>query len=92
MVLPDYHESWRKHPGIIQGPAAIRRLFPGFGYAVLIVGTYTALEWFYLHANPPTHASHAEVDIAGPRYGGAYQPTEPKPKHAVPGASPSGHH
>ena len=42
-IFSPYHESWRNHPFI---NPRYRDLFPGFGYAVVIFGTYLVGEFF----------------------------------------------
>ena len=43
-IFSAYHESWRKHPML---NPRYRDMFPGFGYAVIIFGTYLVGEFAY---------------------------------------------
>ena len=81
MVFSPYHESWRQHPGLNNN---LRRMFPGFGYAVAIYSTYMVAEFTYNKMFPAEHHGHGhdhgpeEESLEFPRNEGAFEPKAPK--------------
>merc|ERR1711892_698903 len=85
MVFSPYHESWRQHPILNNN---LRKMFPGFGYAVAIFSTYLAAEFTYYKLFPPKHDHHTDhhsdhhSDDTFPKHEGAFEPKEP-PKDRI---------
>ena len=83
MVFSPYHESWRQHPALNNN---LRRMFPGFGYAVAIYSTYMVAEFTYNKLFPSDHHGHGhghghgheEEGMDFPRHEGAFEPKPPK--------------
>tara|TARA_B100000795_G_scaffold258254_2_gene232203 strand:- start:1843 stop:2109 length:267 start_codon:yes stop_codon:yes gene_type:complete len=79
MVFSPYHESWRQHPVLNNN---LRKMFPGFGYAVAIFSTYLVAEFTYNKIFPPQHGhghGHGEEEgLEFPRGEGAFEPKAPK--------------
>ena len=81
MVFSPYHESWRQHPILNNN---LRKMFPGFGYAVAIFSTYLVAEFTYNKLFAPKHHT-SESTYEDARYEGAFEPKDPpKDPYAIP--------